>query len=66
MDMSAALSAINSGDMLKQYVGLSLMSKVKDTQAGQANMLLQDFAISQKQIAASVSPHLGQSIDVSV
>lgn len=66
MNINTALSAVNSGDALSQYIGLSLLSKVKDTQAAQASTLLQDFAVSQQQIAASASPHLGANLDVRV
>ncbi|MCD1261649.1 YjfB family protein [Paenibacillus athensensis] len=68
MSVNAALSAIGSGDALRQAIGIQMLSKVKDTQAGQAGTLLQDFAQAQQQVkaAASATPHLGQSIDVRV
>jgi hypothetical protein len=64
VNVNSVISAISSGDALQQAIGLTLMNKVKDTSAVQASTLLQDFAKSQQQIAASVTPHLGQSIDV--
>jgi hypothetical protein len=66
MNINGALSAIGSGDALKQAVGISLLSKVKDTESAQAATLLQDFSNAQKQMAASVAPYLGQTIDIRI
>ncbi|UJF35166.1 putative motility protein [Paenibacillus hexagrammi] len=66
MSVNAMLSAIGSGDAVKQAVGIKLLSKTNDAQTAQANVMLQDFAKSQQKIsaAASATPHLGQNIDV--
>jgi hypothetical protein len=64
MDVSAALSAVGSVDALKQAVGLSLLRKGMDAQSAQTATMIQEFTNSQKQIAVSVTPHLGQHVDI--
>jgi hypothetical protein len=63
----AILNSVNSTNGLMQAVGLSMFNKVKDTQEMNASIMLQDFTNSQRKVLeASVQPHLGQSINVSV
>jgi hypothetical protein len=63
----AILNSVNSTNGLMQAVGLSMFNKVKDTQEMNAAIMLQDFTNSQRKVLeASVQPHLGQSINVSV
>jgi hypothetical protein len=59
MEINNALSAANSGDALKQAVGIALLSKVQDAQAVQTATLLQDFAAAQPP-----HPYLGQNLDI--
>ncbi|MCU6797638.1 YjfB family protein [Paenibacillus sp. WQ 127069] len=59
MDISSALAAVSTGDALKQAVGITLLSKVQDTQAAQAAVMLQDFAAAQH-------PNLGKTLDIRI
>jgi hypothetical protein len=59
MEINRALAAAASGDMLKQTVGVAMLSKAKDMQTAQAATLLQDFAAAQH-------PNLGKSLDIKV
>lgn len=59
MEVNAALSAVNSGDLLKQTIGIALLNKVQDIQTAQAATLIQDFAAAQH-------PHLGKRLDIRV
>lgn len=67
MNISPMLSAINSGDGIKQAIGIQLLSKSSDMQAGLTGTMLQDFAVAQAKVtAASVTPHLGANLDIRV
>ncbi|MEC0213228.1 putative motility protein [Paenibacillus ehimensis] len=59
MQINAALNAISGGNALKQAVGIALLSQMKDAQASQAAMMLQDFAAAQH-------PNLGKNLDIRV
>lgn len=59
MQLNGALNAISSGDALKQAVGITLLSKMKDTQTEQMAVMLQEFAAAQH-------PYLGKSLDIRV
>lgn len=59
MDISSALAAVSTGDALKQAVGITLLSKVQDTQAAQTAVMLQDFAAAQH-------PNLGKTLDIRI
>lgn len=59
MEISSALAAVSTGDALKQAVGITLLSKVQDTQAAQAAVMLQDFAAAQH-------PNLGKTLDIRI
>ncbi|WP_461479621.1 putative motility protein [Paenibacillus sp. PvR148] len=59
MQLNGALNAISSGDALKQAVGITLLSKMKDTQTEQMAVMLQDFAAAQHS-------YLGKSLDIRV
>ncbi|WP_159885933.1 YjfB family protein [Paenibacillus puerhi] len=57
MHIQSALNAASSPNGLQQAVGLALLSKVKDSQAAQTAVLLQDFAAAQP-------AHLGKHVDI--
>ncbi|WP_281890038.1 YjfB family protein [Paenibacillus sp. YYML68] len=59
MNIQSTLNAISGQDTLKQLVGISILNKVKETQATQAATILQDFAAAQP-------AHLGRNLDVRV
>jgi hypothetical protein len=59
LNINGALNAASSGDALKQAIGITLLNRVKDTQAAQAATLLQDFAAAQH-------PYLGKQLDIKV
>jgi len=53
------MSAINSGNALKQAVGIAVMKKAQDSQAAAAATLMQDFVQAQH-------PNLGKQLDVKI
>ena len=63
MNVNAALNAVNSGDILRQYVGINLLNKAKNLQVSEANQMLRDFANIQGAVQAA---HLGRHLDVRV
>lgn len=63
---SSVFNAISGADVLKQAVGIQLLSKVSDMQAAAASTMMQDFAKSQQLVTASAAPHLGGSIDIRI
>lgn len=66
MNINSMLTAVNSGDALKQAVGIQLLSKTTDMQASLATTLIQDFAKNQAQVTAPAAPHLGANLDIRV
>ncbi|MCZ8512578.1 YjfB family protein [Paenibacillus filicis] len=59
MEISQVMNAVNGGDSLKQAVGIALLSKIKDSQASMAAVMLSDFAAAQ-----APHPYLGKSLDL--
>ncbi|MFB6366267.1 putative motility protein [Paenibacillus elgii] len=59
MQINATLNAISGGNLLKQAVGIALLSQMKDSQVAQAATLLQDFAAAQH-------PNLGKNLDIRI
>ncbi|CAG7646964.1 putative motility protein [Paenibacillus allorhizosphaerae] len=59
VNVNAALSAVNGGDLLKQAIGITLLDTMKDVQTAQAATLLRDFAAAQH-------PYLGKSLDIRI
>lgn len=58
-----------SGNALQQAVGLQMLSKSNDMQAAMASTLMQDFTKIQEQVtsaAESVTPHLGNNLDIRI
>lgn len=47
MQINGALNAINSGNALKQAIGIATLSKMKDAQISQTAVMLQGFAAGQ-------------------
>lgn len=63
MDIGA-MSIGFSQAKLGQAVSLSLMKKVMDTSQQNANMINEMMNMNVKSMEKSVSPHLGNSIDI--
>jgi hypothetical protein len=63
---AAALRAVGSSSAIQQYVGIQMLSKVKDLQASQMGNLLSDFSAAQSKIPIPASLQVGANLDVSV
>ena len=64
MDVSFALSAVNSNNGLKQAAGMMLMKKSMNMEA--ESMAQISSMMSQQTSAVQSPPHLGKSLDISV
>ncbi|GIQ67518.1 putative motility protein [Xylanibacillus composti] len=66
MNVSGALQAANSGNMLKQAVGIAMLDKAMSAEAAQMEKLLSGFEKNQKEIQQAAHPYLGKQLDIQV
>lgn len=59
MEVNSLLSAINSGDALKQAVGIAVLKKAQNVQTAAAVSLIQGLTQAQH-------PNLGKNLDVKI
>ncbi len=64
MNVSGALQAANSGNGLKQAVGVAVLDKALNAEAAQMEKLLSGFEKNQAAIKQASHPHLGTLLDI--
>lgn len=66
MNVSSALQAANSGNMLKQAVGIAILDKALSAEAAQMEKLLSGFEKNQAALQQASHPNLGLQLDIHV